>query len=256
MINNIDKIVKKISKVKVKSFSDELLRQLYGYLNEKSVCVELKQNGINIKCNDGYLNILFEKNEISYESLNNGNLITGKYIVHKNGYFVKESNKELDCYDIGDSYSNDAKYSETFRVFNKDGIEQFRRVTTTLDNYYENKKTGEITLHDPDLMENYKENLYIWRLDGKYVVERRIKEYIYPDGTYSFIDLKNSDDCLMRYEPIGEDTKELPNCGHFYGFDKDLFFKYFQKDSTITDIMNDVYSKHYRKILNTNEISI
>lgn len=256
MINNIDKIVKKISKVKVKSFSDELLRQLYGYLNEKIVCVELKQNGINIKCNDGYLNILFEKNEISYEVVNGDNIITGKYIVHKNGYFVKESNKELDRYDLADSYSNNYRTKDVFKVFNKNGIEQFRRVTTRLDNFDEDKESGDIILHKPDIMENYTENRYIWRLDGKYVVERIIKEYNFQDGTHSFIDLKNSDDCLMRYEPIGEDTKELPNCGHFYGFDKDIFFKYFQKDSTITDIMNDVYSKHYRKILNTNEISI
>lgn len=259
MKNSVDRVIKKISKLKVESFKDELLRQI-DICSKEAQVIKITKNKLEIKGLDGHLdghlNILIKKNEVSYEIVNGDISIIGKYMKSKNGYFVKISNKKLNYYDIGDSYSHDDKTKEIFKVFNKNGIEQFRRATVRLDNYDEDKETGMITIHKPDIMENYTENRYMWRLDGKYIVERKIRKYVYPDGTRAFIDLKNSDDCLLRYGLVDDNNKEIPENGGFYGFDKKLLLEYFGQKTTINDIIRDVDSKHYRKILNTNEISI
>ena len=46
---------------------------------------------------------------------------------------------------------------------------------------------------------------------------------------------------------IKKDTKELPDFGEFYGVDNDVFLKYFQKKSTINDIVDDFHSKKYTR---------
>ena len=82
-------------------------------------------------------------------------------------------------------------------------------------------------------------------MEEKYVLERHKINYIYPDGTKAFIDIKNSDDCLIRYQTINSKTKELPFNGEYYGVDPDIFFNYLENKATINDVIEDFQKRHY-----------
>lgn len=246
MFNSVDKFVRKISKTKSKSFSDELLRRLDLFLDNKKSKVNFTKNQLIIECDGDELKISLEKHgNISYEIRKDNVSINGQYRVHKNGCFVKVVDERLSVYDVDNIYSKDITHKETFKVFDRDGVEQFRRLKVKVDNYYEDKKTGEITLHDPDIMENYTENTYMWRANGKYILKRIVREHVYPDGTPVFINIKNSDDCFIRYQLTNANNKEIPDCGEFFGVDREVFFNYFQRKSTINDVVENFHSKKY-----------
>lgn len=142
------------------------------------------------------------------------------------------------------------KYDEIFRVYDNFGIEQFRRRTEKLENYYEDKQTGEIIVNKPDVFENYIENYYVWRTNdfdsnGNYIIARRIKNYTFPQYALNISgeSIKDTDVCSIRFETLDEDIKKIPFGGHYYGFDKELFFKYFQKEATIDDIHGNLKTK-------------
>lgn len=246
MLKQVNRISKRILKtVKVDSFSKYILGSMNNYLNLKNTEIEVTNNQLRIKYQNEELTISLEKNCISYQIQNDNSVFSGKYVMHKNVYFIKFDEEEKTSYDLEKQYSHNIKHKEEFRVFNKDGIEIFKRKKEKHDNYYEDKETGKITLHEPDIFENYTETNYIWRVDDKYVIKRNMKDYIYPNGTSAFIDIRNSDDCFIRYQLIDSNVKEIPDCGEFYGIDKEIFFNYFQKKSTIDDVVNNFYSKKY-----------
>lgn len=246
MFNSVSKFIKKISKCKSKYFSDELLRNLDMFLNNKKTKISFDKNKLVVSVNGDELRINLENHgTITFQLNKDDAIIKGKYSLCKNGYYVKTEKEDINIYDVDDILKKDIVHNELFKVYTRDGLEQFRRTTEKVDNYYEDKKTGEVTLCEPDIMENYTSNTYMWRVDGKYVLERKIKKYVYPDGTKSFIDIHNEDHCLIRYGLIKKDTKELPDFGEFYGVDNDVFLNYFQKKSTINDIVNNFHSKKY-----------
>lgn len=248
MFNNVDKFIRKISKCKSKCFSEKLLRNLDIFVGNKKSKIRFEKNKLVVDVNGDELKINLEKHGgITFQLNTDDAIIKGKYSLCKNGYYVKIEKEDINIYEVDDILKKDVVHSELFKVYTRDGLEQFRRTTEKVDNYYENKKTGEVTLCDPDIMENYTDNTYMWRVDEKYVLERKIKKYIYPDGTKSFIDLHNEEHCLLRYKLIKKDTKELPDFGEFYGVDNDVFLKYFQKKSTINDIVDDFHSKKYTR---------
>ena len=247
MLSSIDKYIKKISNSKSKSFSDDLLNNLDIFLNDSNSKLKIDRNQLIIKCDDDELQITLGKHgNISYEMKKDDISVKGQYHVCKNGYFVKLIDEQRSVHEVDNIYYKDIARKEVFKVLDRRGVEQFRRVTFKLDNYYEDKKTGEITLYEPDIMENYTKNSYMWRVNGKYVLKRNVKKYIYPDGTPSFIDINNSDDCYIGYQLIDSNDKELPNYGEFYGIDKEVFFNYFQKKSNINDVVDNFHSKKYK----------
>ena len=95
------------------------------------------------------------------------------------------------------------------------------------------------------LYTNYTENNYSFRVEDKYVVKRSITKYVYPEESDSFIPLRNTDSCYLRYETINKDTKVLPDWGYFYGIDNDVFFNYKQNKATTYDIVENFKSKKY-----------
>ena len=153
--------------------------------------------------------------------------------------------KKKCIYDIGVDFSNNIDEEKVTRLLDKDGYELFNRTIKKRDNYKENKISHQITLNEPDVMENYNETEYKWRTYDNHVLVRTIKNYLYLDGTKAFIDLKNTDYCSLRSKKIDDKTKELPFGGHYYGFDKELFFAYNQGTVGIEAIKENVYSKKY-----------
>ena len=172
MFNSINKYIKIISKSKSKSFSHELLREIDLFLDDKKSKVKFVDNELIIECDDNQLKVVLEKNGgISYEIKKDDVTANGQYSVHKNGYFVKTDNEKLTVYYVDSVCSKDITHKQVFQVFDKKGVEQFKRITFKADNYQEDKKTGEITLNEPDIMENYTENYYIYRADDRHVLK-------------------------------------------------------------------------------------
>lgn len=170
---------------------------------------------------------------------------TGKYTIAKDNVVIEYGKNKKYIYDVGTEISNNITEEKVTRLFDKDGYELFNRSITKKDNYKENIYDHQIVLNEPDVMENYTETEYKWRTYDNHVLVRTIKNYLYPDGTKAFIDLKNSDHCSLRSEKIDFETKELPFGGHYYGFDKELFFAYKQGTVGIEAIKENVYSKNY-----------
>ena len=245
MSTKINKIKKKILALKVDSFKEELLKQLDRYLDRKDVIFDITKNIFKIQWNNIELNLTLEKKGISYEIKDNDKVINGKYIECEKAIFIKKNQKSLETYDLDNKYSYNSRSEEICKVYDKTGLEKFRRETIQLRNYYALKDTGEVTIHEPDINENYTENYYKWRVDEKYILERHTKKYIYPEGTETFINIKNSDSFLLRYEGIDSHIKDIPYWGHYYGIDSEIVFKYFQKEADMNDIINNFKSKKY-----------
>lgn len=181
----------------------------------------------------------------SFATTHNSMERTGKYNITKDNVVIEYGKKEKRIYDIGAEFSNNIEEEKVTRLIDKDGHEQFNRTIKKRDNYKENKMDHQITLNEPDVMENYTETEYKWRTSDNHILTRTIKKYLYPDGTKAFIDLNNTDHCSLRFEKIDDETKELPFGGHYYGFDKELFFAYKQGNVGIEAIKENVYSKNY-----------
>ena len=235
----------KIKKIKTPSFSENLEERIKHYTHREAD-EEISNEYLVFTLDDSKLTIRFEKDKISYEDIRGNEISTGEYVKHKKGYYIKLHHKEKTIYDLGDRNSHNITTKEEFRLYDKKGYEQFRKTTRKEDNYYEDKETGLIVLHEPDIFENYKEDTYLWRKNNKYCLERYKKEYKYPNHTKAFIDLDYEDYCCLKKELINEE-KELPTNGTFYGFDKEIFFDYFQNKSTIEDIKQNVRSKNYKE---------
>lgn len=245
MLDNINKFKRKILKLNVDSFKEETLKQIDRYLDRKDTVLDIKKNTLRIHWKNVELELKLEKKGISYEIKDNDKVITCKYTEYENAIFIKSNKKSLVTYDLDDKYSYNSTNEEICKVYDKKGVENFNRKTIKERNYYVDKKTGEITIHEPDIMENYTENYYKWRTDENYILERHNIKYIYPEGTKAFIDIKNYDSFFLRYEMIEPNNKDIPDWGHYYGIDSDVAFKYFQKEANIDDVIDNFYSKKY-----------
>ena len=94
MINNTRKFIKNITKIKVKSFSEELLNNLNNYLYNENNTVKTTKNELFI-LNNNYpkLIIKLEKNGISYQENKSDKIINIKYKKHENGYYIKKDTR-------------------------------------------------------------------------------------------------------------------------------------------------------------------
>lgn len=234
----------KTKKIKTESFIEDLNYRIKHYIALSAIEESSKDKLIYI-LDDSKLVITFEKDKVIYEDIREEKIFTGEYVKDKKGHHIKYTQKEAATFDLDNCFSHNVTNKEEFRVYDKKGYEQFRRITRKEDNYYEDKETGMIVLHEPCILENYKEDTYIWRTNDNHCIKRNKLEYKYPNHTKAFIDLDYKDYCYLRAGVISEDQKDLQLGGNFYGFDKELFFNYFQNKATIEDIKQNVRSKNY-----------
>ena len=108
------------------------------------------------------------------------------------------------------------------------------------------------TLHEPNVLKNFTENEYSYRIEDKYIIKRTIRKYAHPDDIKLFANLKDLDEIYLRYETINEQTNEIPNWGNYYAIDKSVFFDYKQSKATSDDIVENFYSKKYYTPYNHN----
>lgn len=191
------------------------------------------------------LKIDIQGNCITFTSTCNDIVRSGKYRKSKDNILVEYDSNEKVIYDLEDDLSVNVDLLKVTRLYNSNNYETFNRTIKIKDNYKRIKKTGHIVMNPPDIMENYTETEYQWRAENNCVLKRTIKKYTYPDGTKAFIDIKNEDNCFLRYEKLKEKEKELPTYGHYYGFDKELFNAYNARQATMDDIVENVHSKKY-----------
>lgn len=243
MFNNTDSFLKKITKIKVKSFSDQLLRYIDTCLSSKSMQIKINNNELYINSENNTLHVSIRKNKVNFEMKKKDISINGEYVVFKKGYYVKINDVNSFVCDLGINNSYDVMSKEIFKVYDKNAVEQFRRVTVRLDDYYENKQTGERVLHDANNMKNYISNHYIWRLNDRYIIKRNTKQYVHPEESKITRDVKDTDDCLVRFHKIDRTSKEMPDTGDFYGIDNEAFFSYLRKKSTVSDDSSDLPKK-------------
>lgn len=243
LINRIDETIddnefKNLLKVKIVFIVDCGKFNLNGDTLEGTY----EKNGINYT-----LKMELTENGASFNTTHNSLGRTGKYTKTKDNIVIDYGKKEIKIYPNDKFLFNNITEKKVTRLFDKYGYELFNRTTTKEDNYSENTENHKTTLNVPDIMENYTEIEYKWRTNDDSILTRHIKNYVYPDGTKAFIDLKNSDYCYLRDEKVNHDTKKIPFGGNYCGFDKDLFFQYQQGNIKIQKIVENVNSKHYRK---------
>lgn len=254
MINNKKSekiIIKKLSrKVKIKPFLISILSNIKFSLDNKAgeLDITITENEIIIKDNNTTTSVKISDRGVLYTS-EFGNLKEiEEYIETKKGYMTKKRQEMKTICDLGKNYrSVDKTIAESVSLYDKKKHQTYRRYHDKNKNYYENKKTKEKMLCKPKVMKNYTKNIYYFKIEDKYVVERYTVKYTHPEDEASFIPLHNADSFYLRYEPLSKDEKKsLPMSGAFHQFDNDIFFKYRQKKATVIDMYKSAYSKKYK----------
>lgn len=247
MFNTLEKFIKKFRKFSDNDeFTKKALRNVEWILKNKHE-IKISKNQIALYGKKLKLILTLSKNEATFAFYDEDTIETGSYLKTKENNVIKYSKVENNIYPISPNINSlNITTTETIKVFDKNGYENYNRMQTKKENYYENSIDGSRKLREPDIMENYTETNYYWRTDDDYVISRCIKTYVYPDGTKSFIDLKNTDEAYIRFEKLDKEDKNLRLSGYFYGFDKELFSKYKSHEATTLDIRRNVYQKGYK----------
>lgn len=246
MLNNEKSIIKKLTeKIKIESFLKIILDKLEFYLCDVNIDLNVKRNNMTIKTEHNIVNITINDNSVVYTEENKYKKLIREYKKVDEFYIVKLIDINEVIYELESSNSINRRTIAETKIYNKQCKEIYRGIKTNVDNYLQDRKTKEVKLHDPDIMENYEEREFLYRIENKYIIKRTIKKYAYPDGTEAFIDLKNSDNVYLRYEIIDKDSKDIPTWGHYYEIDKDVFFKYYQFKASSNDIVENFKSKKY-----------
>lgn len=246
MLNNEERIIKKLSKtIKIESFLKLILDDINFYLCDRSIELNIGRNYMTIKTNTNTINIAINSKNVLYTKESKDKKVIKEYKKIKQGYIVRIIDESKQVYDLGTTNSINKEKVKEIRFYDTNCKEVYRGIKIKVDNYYQDKKTKIIKLHDPDIMENYEEKEYYYRIEDKYIIERKIRKYIYPDGTEAFIKLKNSDNVYLRNELVNKDTKDIPIGGYYYEIDKNVFFDYNQKKINSDDIVDNFKRKKY-----------
>ena len=247
MFNTLERFIKKFRKFSDNDeFTKRALRHIEWILSGEHE-INVSKNQVTLYGKKLKVVLTLNKNEATFTFYDENSIENGSYLKAKENDIIKYSKVETNSYPINTKTNSlNITTTETIKVFDKYGYENYNRKLTKKENYYESTIDGSRKLREPDVMENYTETNYYWRTDDNYVISRCIKKYVYPDGTKAFIDLKNSDDSYMRFEKLDENDKKLDLSGYFYGFDKDLFIKYKNNEATTKDIRRNVYQKGYK----------
>lgn len=247
MFNTIQTFIKRYKKFSDnKEFTTKALRYIEWLLGEEHEIKISKHELIIAGCGIKVV-LTLSKKEATFTIYKEYSTETGSYLKAKENNIIKYTETETNTYPINNNINSvNITTNELIKVYNKKGYENYKRRTTTKENYQENDIDGSRKLNEPDVMENYTEVNYYWRTKDNHVISRCIKTYKYPDGTKAFIDLRNTDETYMRFEKLDEDEKELTTGGYFYGFDKELFIKYKNDEVTTEDIKKNIYQKGYK----------
>ena len=246
MFNSEERMINKLKKkIEIESFLKIILDKLEFYLCDVNIEINVKKNNMTIKTKHNIINITIRDNDVVYTEENKYKKLIREYKKVDEVYIVKSTDISEVIYELETSDSINRKTVVETKIYNKHCKEIYRGIKTNVDNYLQDRKTKEVKLHDPDVMENYEEREFHYRIEDKYIIKRATKKYAYPDGTESFINLKNSDSIYLRYETIDKESKDMPTWGHYYEIDKDVFFNYNQYKASSNDIVENFKSKKY-----------
>lgn len=253
MTNNYKKLIKKLKRtVEIESFLENILEQFYFYLNQDDVSTQIENNTICLKIKDIEISIKVENNEVVYTKKQNLKKEIQKYNKIENGYLIRISEESQNIFELEDYYSIHNTMEKKIKVYDNSKKEIYRRKTKKAENFNEDKMTRLRTLHEPNVLKNFTENEYSYRIEDKYIIKRTIRKYAHPDDIKLFANLKDLDEIYLRYETINEQTNEIPNWGNYYAIDKSVFFDYKQSKATSDDIVENFYSKKYYTPYNHN----
>jgi len=219
------KFIRAINKIKNEDFSKELLQKIDEYSNKLNSNVNIKKNVLTIIYNDIEINIILNKKSIEYQFNKKDETINKKYVKFKNGYYIKTNNIEFCRYGRN---LVDKKQTDTYKLYDKKGMEQYRKINIKKDCFYQNKN-GKLIRIEPKKADNYRKDSYIFRIEQEYILKREKEKYSYLANTKGQYKTEETDDFYIRFQKIDKNSSNIPDYGHFYGIDKDVVFKYFKK---------------------------
>lgn len=231
-----------INNIKNNDLSKELLDKIALYSKKKNSKINIKRNVLTITCDEVELKVILNRKGVEYQLNKKDEIINKKYVKYKNGYYIKIKNTTTSRY--GGNLV-DKKQIDTFKLYDKKGIEQYRKDSFKQDSFYENENKELIRI-EPNGIDNYKEDSYIWRVEENKILKRTIKKYSYPEEIKKEYSIEDKDFCYIRLQETDRTDIDIPDYGCFYGIDKDVLFKYFQKEVPFEEIIKNFESKKYR----------
>jgi len=201
-----------------------------------------------IKDNKYQFELSVNDNFVKFEFINNDQtkMLSGKYRQTPTGAStIQYYDVDTTIYDLGEKNSFNIVSVKTVEVFDKDDIQTFVYKFEKHDNYYVDKISGDKTLHQPSPFENYGEATYRWRAPKNIILEKNKKDYIYPEGSDSFI--MNQDSLLIGIN-IAPNQRRLPFGGNYTWFDKALYHQYINGECSIEDIWANKEDNYQKRL--------
>lgn len=225
--------------IKTNKLNKKLISLIKYVIKNNGIIEETKGNKITVKCENVSIVITISKEEISYVGTIGKTEVTGTEKKINNGYYVRFISKRNTEIDLDDCKMLDSLDEEEFIIYDEDGNEQYLKETFITDNYIE--ENGNIKRKEPRLLENISMKHYIWITEDNCAIKRRIVKYKYPDEVKKKEGIEDVDKCYFITPPINIE-KLLENNNE--EMDKDMFFKYFQKEITTKEIMERIRKKN------------
>lgn len=237
------KFIRAINKIKNNELKKELIKTIEVYSDMMNSKINIKENVLTITYKNIKLKVILTKNGVEYEINKIDKILNKKYIKYKNGYYIKISNTEFFRY--GHNLI-DKKQTDTFKLYDKKEIEQYRKNTVKKDGFFIDE-TGKLINLEPKVLGNYKEDSYLFRTENDYVLRRDIKKYSFLSPEERQYKDEETDDFYIRFQKIDKNSNDIPDNGSFYGIDKDVAFKYLKKEVPFEEIVNNFKSKKYKR---------
>lgn len=232
-------MIKRIQKhIKTKQFAKTLTSILEYVIKNNGTIEEVEENKIIAKAKDIDIVIDISEEEIKYEETIFNSKKIGAEKKCQDGYyarFISENNNELD---YGDFKILNSLKEEEFVLYDQNDNEKYIKETFSTDNYIEEE--GKLRRREPRLLENVTTNNYVWITEDKNAIKRYTVKYKYPDDVKKEKGIEDVDKCYFISSPINID-KLLEN--NKEEIEKDIYFKYFQKEITVKEIIERIRKK-------------
>ena len=232
-------MIKRIQKhIKTKQFAKTLTSILEYVIKSNGTIEEVEENKIIAKAKDIDIVIDISEEEIKYEAIICNSKETGIEKKYQGGYyarFISERNSKIYYSDV--NASNELK-EEKFILYDKNGNEKYLKEIFSTDNYIE--LNGVLKRREPRLLENISMKNYVWITEDKNAIKRRIVKYKYPDDVKKEKGIEDVDKCYFISSPINIDRLLENNKEEI---EKDIYFKYFQKEITAKEIIERIRKK-------------
>lgn len=221
--DKLEKVINEVDYFKAKISDNELIYKRTGSTEE-------------------IIKISISEKNVRYSKQNSTTIITGIYHWEPSGKrYIKYSTKQTTIYknvfkgkqnNLYDVYNITEEIS--FSTFDENLKEIWYLNENKDETYYQNKKTKEKVLADPDCFENYTEKDYYFREEPNFIIHRVIRKYQHPeDGN----EIRNEDSCLIakNYQP---DNKRISRGGYYFGIPKEIYSGYKLGKNTQDDMWN------------------